>query len=422
MTERPPSIDESVRAQYEAYPYPARNPDEEKQRLVVGSPSHLLEINHYVFDGRLDPARPFRALFAGGGTGDGTIMLAQQLADKKWPAEIIYLDASVSALAVAQTRAEVRGLKNIQFVQAEISDLGDLGLGLFDYVDCCGVLHHLTDPGAGLEQLASALVEGGGLGIMVYGELGRIGVYHVQEILRLLSTPSLDDPSRIVMARRLHEQLPESNWFKRNPYVRDHTDGGDAGLFDLCLHSRDRAFTVPQVFALAENAGLAITGFIEPARYQPRHYLTDPDLRRRAEALTWPKRCALAELAAGNIKTHVFYAVQKRRLESALAQLSGRKVVPILRETDSETLAGQLAKAERIVADFDGIKAYLPLPRHAAPMVRLIDGRRSLGDIHQTLAHNSGLRGWPNFLSEFRRLYETLHGLNLMLLSHRLKR
>ena len=418
MNEEPPTIDDSIRAQYEAYPYPARNPAEEKRRLVVGSPSHLLEINHYVFGGRMDPKRPLRALFAGGGTGDGTVMLAQQLTDKDWPAEIIYLDPSASALEVARTRAEARGLQNIQFVQAAISDLDELNLGRFDYIDCCGVLHHLTDPGAGLERLVGALAEGGGMGIMVYGELGRIGVYHVQEILRLLTTPSLDDSSRIVMARRLHEQLPESNWFKRNPYVRDHTDGGDAGLFDLCLHSRDRAYTVPQVFGMAEKAGLAITGFIEPARYQPRHYLTDPDLRRRVESLSWPKRCALAELVAGNLKTHVFYAVKKRRLESALAQPSGRKVVPILRETDNKKLAGQLASAERIVADFDGVTVYLPLPPLAAPLVRLVDGNRPMGDIHKSLAHNKGLRSWPNFLSEFRRLYDTLHGLNLMLLSH----
>ena len=60
-----------VRAQYEAYPYPARDPADERKRLIAGSPSHLLEINHYLFAGRRDFTHPFRALFAGGGTGDG---------------------------------------------------------------------------------------------------------------------------------------------------------------------------------------------------------------------------------------------------------------------------------------------------------------------------------------------------------------
>jgi hypothetical protein len=68
-----------VRQQYELLPYPARDPREEAQRLIEGSPSHLLELNHYLFAGARDFARPFRALVAGGGTGDALIMLAQHL-------------------------------------------------------------------------------------------------------------------------------------------------------------------------------------------------------------------------------------------------------------------------------------------------------------------------------------------------------
>ena len=38
-----------VRQQYELLPYPARDPRDEAQRLIEGSPSHLLEINHYLY-------------------------------------------------------------------------------------------------------------------------------------------------------------------------------------------------------------------------------------------------------------------------------------------------------------------------------------------------------------------------------------
>ena len=75
-------MSEPVREQYEAYPYPARDPKDERKRLIVGSPSNLAEIDHYVFAGRGDFAAPFRALVAGGGTGDAAIMLAQQLQDR----------------------------------------------------------------------------------------------------------------------------------------------------------------------------------------------------------------------------------------------------------------------------------------------------------------------------------------------------
>ena len=130
-----------VRAQYEAYPYPARDPQDERRRLVTGSPSHLLEIEHSLFAGRIDRTRPFRALVAGGGTGDGAIMLAQQLADRGIAGEVVHLDLSTASRRVAEARAAVRGLANLRFVTGSLLDAATLGR--FDYIDCCGVLHHL---------------------------------------------------------------------------------------------------------------------------------------------------------------------------------------------------------------------------------------------------------------------------------------
>ena len=72
--------DQSLRAHYEAYPYPPRDPADERKRLITGSPSHLDEVNHYLFAGAADFTKPFRVLIAGGGTGDGAVMVAQQLA------------------------------------------------------------------------------------------------------------------------------------------------------------------------------------------------------------------------------------------------------------------------------------------------------------------------------------------------------
>src|SRR5262245_18218540 len=198
---------ERVRAQYDAYPYLPRDPRDEAKRLIEGSASHLLEINHDVFAGRRDFRKPFRALIAGGGTGDGTIMLAQHLADRGCPDEIVYLDVSSAARAIAEARARQRNLTNIHFVTASLLDLPKLALAPFDYVDCCGVLHHLADPDAGLALLAAALKDEGGIGLMVYGALGRTGVYHLQAILRRFGADE-PDTARLDLARRLLRQLP----------------------------------------------------------------------------------------------------------------------------------------------------------------------------------------------------------------------
>src|SRR5262249_28018715 len=157
---------------------------------------------------------------------------------------------------------------NIRFMTASLLDLPTLRLGQFDYIDCCGVLHHLPDPAAGLAILAAALKDDGGIGLMVYGALGRTGGYQLQAILREL-TGDEPDSARLDVARRLLKQLPSTNWFARNQFVSDYVNVGSAGLYDLLLHSQDRAYTVPELSQMVASAGLAITGLIEPWRYDP---------------------------------------------------------------------------------------------------------------------------------------------------------
>ena len=106
-TTPPPAADATdavLAAQYEAYPYPKRDARDEAKRLIVGSPGHLREIDHWVFGATRPVSRPLNALFAGGGTGDGTIMLATHLA-RAGRGEVVYLDRSAAALAIARARA-----------------------------------------------------------------------------------------------------------------------------------------------------------------------------------------------------------------------------------------------------------------------------------------------------------------------------
>ncbi len=409
-----------VLAQYEAYPYPARDPRDEAERLITGSPSHLAEVNHYLFAGRRDFARPFRALVAGGGTGDAAIMLAQQLSDEAGsgagsvaaPGEVVYLDISAAARAVAEARAAARGLANIRFVTGSLEDLPGLALGPFDYIDCCGVLHHLADPAAGLRALTAALAEGGGLGLMVYGALGRTGVYPLQEALEALGA-GLTLAERVGLARRLLADLPATNWFRRNPFLGDHRRS-DAELVDLLLHARDRAYRVPELVALLAAADLALVAFPEALRYEPASYLGDPRLLKRLEGLGRLERAGLAEALAGNLKTHVVYAAPSGSAEGRVAQPDRPEAVPLLIGDDNgggPAMAEALGRNLRLTATFDGVKLSLALPRLAPAMLARIDGRASLGAIHRNLQALDSALDWPAFKAQFDRLYRALNGL-----------
>ncbi|HEX6958774.1 MAG TPA: class I SAM-dependent methyltransferase [Ferrovibrio sp.] len=403
---------DSVKQQYEAYPYPARDPADEKRRLITGSPSFLPELNHYVFAGRRDFTRPFRALVAGGGTGDGLIHLAQYLQAAGQTAggahEVVYLDLSAAARAIAEARARMRGLSNIRFITGSLLDLAALAPGPYDYIDCCGVLHHLPDPAAGLAALVAQLSPDGGLGLMVYGRYGRAGIYPLQAALRQL-TGDLPPPGKIALARTLLSELPEGNEFRRNPFVGDHKTG-DAGLYDLLLHSQDRAYTVPELAALIEGAGLSVTAWIEPCRYDPLSYLKDNELRRRAAALPPLEQAALAERLSGAMKTHVAYAVPRARAAEAVAQPAA-DLIPWLNGVPPKALAETLAKRGELTVTFHTERFVFAAPPRAAEIAALLDGRRSLGEIAQAL----GL-SWEDFSALYAPLHALLTGINKLYL------
>lgn len=407
------AADSQLAAQYEAFPYPARDPREEAKRLVVGSPSHLREVDHWIFGARRPTSQPLRALVAGGGTGDGTIMLAQQMAWAGRPGEVTWLDRSSAARKIAAARAEARGLDNIRFIEGSLLELPGSDLGPFDYIDCCGVLHHLPDPLAGLRALAGALAPGGGIGLMVYAPHGRTGVYMMQDALRLLAPAEEAPPARVDIARRLWRQAPETAWLRKNPWLTDHISGGDAGIYDLLLNPRDVAFTIPALEALVRAAGLHIACLVEPVRYDPDSYLSDPKLRARTAALTPIERAALAEAITGNMGIHIAYCVRADAPE-VLPPWEDPEAVPVLREMDGPTLARSLPKDGVLPVSFDGLRVPLPLPRLAAAILQRVDGKRSLGAIADELAANGVSRDvfWRD-LAALRRGMESMNRLLL---------
>ncbi len=406
------ATDAQLAAQYEAYPYPRRDPREEAKRLVVGSPGHLLEVDHWVFGASRPASRPLRALVAGGGTGDATIMLAQHLASAGRTGSVTWLDRSGPAMQIAQARAAARGLTNILWEQRSLLDLPASGIGPFDYIDCCGVLHHLPDPAAGLQALLSVLAPNGGLGLMVYAPHGRTGVYMLQDALRLLAPAEDAPPARLDIARRVLRHLPDTAWLRLNRGFTDHMEDSDAGIYDLLLNPRDQAYTVPALHHLLAQAGLRVAAWMEPLRYDPLPLLPDPRLRARVERLDPLARAALAEALAGNMPVHIVYCLRADEPMHRADPLA-QDAVPVLRETTGEALAGAIRPDGTMAMIFDGLRMTVALPPLAPAIVRLVDGQRSVGAIAAALAERgigaeAFARGWAATFPALERVNRLL--------------
>jgi SAM-dependent methyltransferase len=406
--------DARLAAQYEAYPYPHRDPRDEAKRLIVGSPGHLREIDHWIFGATRPASRPLRVLIAGGGSGDATIMLATQMARGGREGTVTWLDRSAAALKVARARATARGLTNIVWEQRSLLDLPVSGLGPFDYIDCCGVLHHLPDPEAGLRALLSVLAPGGGMGLMVYAPYGRTGVYMIQDGLRLLAPAGQDPAARLDVARRVMRHLPETAWLRGNKSVSDHLSGGDAGLYDLLLNPRDRAYTVQALHDLLAGVGLSVACWVEPIRYDPVPLLPDPRLRTRIATLTPVERAALAEAIAGNIAAHIVYCTRTSE-PPARADPFSLDAVPIVREISGEDIAKGIQSNNTLFVGLDALRVPVPVPPMAAAVLRLIDGKRTVGEIKDLLV-SRGTSGEALDVT-WRALFPALEQINRLLLA-----
>lgn len=424
-----------VKNQYEALPYPARNPADEGKRLILTWLDDLPMINHYCFAGRQSYANSFRALVAGGGTGDGTIFLAEQL--KHTNAQIVHLDMSGASLAIARERAALRKLTNIAFIQDSLLNLPQLGLAPFDYINCSGVLHHLADPDAGFRALRSVLAPEGAIGLMVYATAGRTGVYQLQALMRMVNGAETDAQRKIGNTRDILASLPHGNWFKRGEadLYHDHKHD-DAGLYDLLLHSQDRAYSVDELFdwlgtdAGGQGHGLHLQ-FTDVQRgrapYLPHMVLghKPPALLARLRQLPLRQQYAMAELMGGSITTHGLYLT---RDANCTAPYGDARYVPFFfhEPLDGATLAQVFATNKgqpfMLQHQHSGVAVTVNPGRYGPQILRLIDGRRSFGQIFDQFRQDwNGKAAAPDnasLFADFAESYDTLNAIERLLLRH----
>jgi 2-polyprenyl-3-methyl-5-hydroxy-6-metoxy-1,4-benzoquinol methylase len=372
------AIDEAVAEQYRECPYPPRNPDDEEHRLLSSHLGDLTRINGLLWGGR-KRIEHLRLLDAGCGTGDSAVYMAAQAPE----ATVVALDQSGPSLAIARRRAEVRGLRNIEFVHASLLDLPRLGLGPFDYIVCSGVLHHLDDPAAGARALTTVLTGDGGLGLLLYGQIGRMPIYQLQDLmLRVCAGEPL--AHRVALAEQALHAVAPGHFFKVANLDRELLDAsafGAAGIVDLLLHARDRAYTIDELYGLLDDTGLQLLSFVRPLFYRPESYALSEDLRERVGRLNERERQAIAELLNGRLAVHQFFAARKTFVPDVpSAAQDPSRIRPVIYEAAlRDFFAGMPDGAQPFRLDStEGFTVALSLTAVDAALLKGVDGHRSL--------------------------------------------
>lgn len=420
---------DGVRAMYEAYAFPERDPADERHRLVVAEIDCLAKLNHFCFAGRQSFDNGFRALVAGGGTGDHTIFLAEQLRGRD--ASVTYLDISRASMEKARARAKARGLDNIEWHHSSILDLPSLSLAPFDLVSCTGVLHHLPDPAAGLAELRAVLAPGGAMSLMLYGRAGRMGVYAAQELMALVNSGVDDASEKVRNARRVLESLPPAHWLLRGgergavltPYLVD-----DANLYDTLLHPQDRAYNVLEIDHLLRGADLELVEFTFFGSELPTfRFLYDVDvwigdaaLRRHLARLPLAVRRSIAEAMCCMLTCHAFYAAPSAA--GRIASPADTEMVPSYLYFDGEGLVRRMRETRggEIAVTHRHSTVHFATGPLSGDIAAAIDGSRCLAEIFAEVRRGAAAGVDDGALMrDFIAIYEPLNTLDALLLRHR---
>jgi len=247
------SISKSVREQYEENPYPRwiksglAYKSKSIGAVLRGSPLRF-DLGDYV-----SPESP-EILVAGCGTGQHSLFTASRFSN----ARVLAVDLSMNSLSYALRKTNELGFSNIEYVQADIMELGGLGRQ-FDLIECAGVLHHLGDPLAGWHVLVDLLRPGGLMQISLYSEIARQG------ILR----------GRSLIAEKGYSTSPEDIRRCRQDFITMAEDGNPtmakiwkyrdffslSECRDLLFHVQEHRFTLPQIEAALKLLNLKFLGF-----------------------------------------------------------------------------------------------------------------------------------------------------------------
>jgi len=366
-----------VQAFYERYPYPPPVEDLDGYRLRWQDRQRRRCDFHTFW-----PSRSYREDYSILVAGCGTSQAAKYAI--RWPAaRITGIDFSATSVQHTERLKRKYELDNLQVHRVPLERAGDLGTS-FDQVVCTGVLHHLPDPDTGLRALRSVLSPHGAMHLMVYAPYGRTGIYMLQEFCRLVGfrAPEGDICELLAALKALPAAHPLSSLIHEAPDFRN-----EAALADALLHPRDRAYSVPQLFALLRTNGLTLGRWIRQAPYRLDLGLMSriPRALRKVQ-VPLEDQYAAAELFRGNLVRHSAVAYRDDNPQIPRISFDDEEwlgYIPI-RVPDTMTLRERLppgVAAILVNRAHTQTDIWLPIRRHEMKLLQAIDGQRKIGDM-----------------------------------------
>ncbi len=402
--EEQPPVDAAAEVQrfYETYPYPRPVDSLEQYQRAWQDPLRR-RADHHLFW----PARPFREKFSVLVAGCGTSQAAKYAL--RWPAaQVTGIDFSATSVSFTEQLKRKHQLHNLQVHQLPIERAGELET-TFDQIVCTGVLHHLSDPDAGLVALRNVLEPDGAMQLMVYAPYGRTGIYLLQNFCRQIGIRATDAEIRDLIVAL--EELPPGHPLEK--LLRDAPDFQHAAaVADALLHPQDRAYSVPQFFDFINRGKLTFGRWVKQAPYTPQcgAVARIPQAPRMMQ-LGRAEQYAAIELFRGTMVTHSAIVYRNDNPEPQDVSFAGAVwpgYVPV-RMSDTKCIQERLPPGAAAVLLYPGhtfTDLVLPIDATELALLNGIDGKRSIGDIVEERLPSAGSHA--SRLDIARRFFERL--------------
>ena len=324
---------------------------------------------------------------------------------------VVGIDISQASLDHQDRLRQRHSLTNLELRRLPVERAAKLGRK-FDYIACHGVLHHLPEPTAGLSGLAAALnPDHGVIALMLYAKYGRAPVYGMQELFGLLNLQQTQNDVGVV--RETLNLLPADHPLRQTLKLDAFGVGSDAGLVDMFLHRRDRAYSVSDCLKLVNQAGLVFQGWDNNLFYHPDAFFPKgTQLRHRLDLLDETQLWQAMELLLGRISSHWFFVTgAQRKPETYRIPWDSPQLadwIP-LRAAKLATRQGPSGAQYAMAGDN---RPAIPISTEQAAILSQMDGRKTAGHCVAAAGLSNDARTLPGFANELLRLmFRTGYGL-----------
>jgi SAM-dependent methyltransferase len=269
------AVSHAVREQYEQNPYPRWT----KTAPLSEAKPFAAHLARTVPLARFTPLRKARLdyLIAGCGTGHQVVSVLQTMSD----VTVTAVDLSLASLAYAKRKTDALRLP-VSYGQADILELGGLSRS-FDVVDVSGVLHHLAEPLAGWQVLASILRPGGFMRVALYSRLARRWIAAAQRLVMTNGWPATPDGIRA--ARQAIFALPDGAPERRVATLMDFFTLSECR--DALFHVQEHTFDLGEIAAFLADTKLDFLGFDAASDLAHRYTKRFPEDVARTNLGNW---------------------------------------------------------------------------------------------------------------------------------------